>query len=71
MKKQTKNRLIKVSIAAVFIIGIYCLWCHLLSDDVIWKNISVNGISLQGKTKQEALDALRDNFEKIPAHFAK
>ena len=63
MKKQTKNRLIKVSIAAVFIIGIYCLWCHLLSDDVIWKNISVNGISLQGKTKQEALDALRENFE--------
>lgn len=63
MNRQMRNSLIKAAIVILFLAGAYSLWCHLLSNDVIWKNITVNGISLQGMKKQEAVDALRDDFE--------
>lgn len=63
MNRQMRNSLIKAAIVILILAGAYSLWCHLLSDDVIWKNITVNGISLQGMKKQEAVDALRNDFE--------
>lgn len=57
-----RNSLVKAAIVIILLLGAYCLWCHLLSDDVIWKNITVNGISLQGMKEEEAVEALREDF---------
>lgn len=53
----------KVLTAIILSVACYCLWCLLLEDNVIWKNISVNGISIQGMTKKEAQKAVYNQFE--------
>ena len=56
MNKQMKNTLTKVLIFFVLLVGAYCLWCHFLTDNVIWTKLKVNGIAIQGMTEEEAID---------------
>ena len=62
MKKQVKNGVIKVLILVLILAGAYGLWCHFLTDNVIWKKLKINGIAIQGMTKEEAIDL---QFQKI------
>ena len=43
--------------------GAYGLWCHFLTDNVIWKKLKINGIAIQGMTKEEAIDAISKDFQ--------
>ena len=63
MKKQMKNGMIKVLILLLILVGVYGLWCHFLTDNVIWKKLKVNGIAIQGMTKEEAIDAISRDFK--------
>ena len=63
MKKQIKRYIIKALVIAVLLIGAYGLWCHFLTDNVIWKKLKVNGIALQGLTVEEANRALQEDFQ--------
>ena len=47
MKKQVKNGVIKVLILVLILAGAYGLWCHFLTDNVIWKKLKINGIAIQ------------------------
>ena len=58
MKKQVKNGMIKVLVMFLILAGAYGLWCHFLTDNVIWKKLKINGISIQGMSKEEAIDAI-------------
>lgn len=62
MKKQLRNNLIKALILLAILIGAYGLWCHFLTDNVIWRKIKINGVALQGMTEDQAIDALNENF---------
>ena len=64
MTKQMKNTLIKVLIVFVLLVGAYCLWCHFLTDNIIWKKLKVNGIPIQGMTQDEAIQAITEDFRK-------
>lgn len=64
MNKQMKNTLTKVLIFFVLLVGAYCLWCHFLTDNVIWTKLKVNGIAIQGMTEEEAIDAITEDFQK-------
>lgn len=64
MNKQMKNTLIKVLIFFVLLVGAYCLWCHFLTDNVIWTKLKVNGIAIQGMTEEEAIIAITEDFQK-------
>lgn len=63
MKKELKNYLIKALIFVFILIGAYGLWCHFLTDNVIWKKVTVNGIAIQGMTKEEAIEVLTTEFQ--------
>nr|WP_295278467.1 VanW family protein [uncultured Blautia sp.] len=63
MKKQMKNGVIRVLILILILITVYGLWCHFLTDNVIWKKLKVNGIAIQGMTKEEAIDAISKDFQ--------
>ena len=54
MKKRLKNGLIKVLIFLAVLSGMYCLWCHFLTDNVIWKKVKINGVPIQGMTTDES-----------------
>ncbi len=64
MNKQMKNTLTKVLIFFVLLVGAYCLWCHFLTDNVIWTKLKVNGIAIQGMTEEEAIIAITEDFQK-------
>ena len=63
MKKQVKNGMIKVLVMFLILAGAYGLWCHFLTDNVIWKKLKINGIAIQGMTKEEAIDAISKDFQ--------
>lgn len=63
MKKQMKNGVIKVLLFCLVILIAYGLWCHFLTDDVIWKKLKINGIAIQGMTKEEAIEAISEDFQ--------
>ena len=63
MKKRLKNGLIKVLIFLALLFGMYCLWCHFLTDNVIWKKVKINGVSIQGMTTEEAKAAVLKDFQ--------
>lgn len=63
MKKQMKNGLLKVLVLVLILVGAYGLWCHFLTDNVIWKKLKINGIAIQGMTKEEAIDAISRDFQ--------
>ena len=63
MKKQVKNGVINVLILVLILAGAYGLWCHFLTDKVIWKKLKINGIAIQGMTKEEAIDAISKDFQ--------
>ena len=63
MKKRLKNGLIKVLIFLAVLSGMYCLWCHFLTDNVIWKKVKINGVSIQGMTTYEAKAAVLKDFQ--------
>lgn len=62
MKRSTGRLIIVVSILAI-LIALYCLACFELDNNKIWKNVSINGVSMQGLTKKEAQNALTKDFE--------
>lgn len=56
---------IKITLLAVLLgAALYCLWCYSLKDAVIWENLVINGVNVQGMTKREAKKAVRSAFEK-------
>ena len=63
MKKKVRNRCIKLLLLLVLLAGAYGLWCHFLTDNVIWKKMKINGIAIQGMTKEEAMDAISRDFQ--------
>ena len=63
MKKKLKNSIIRLLLLLVILVGAYGLWCHFLTDDVIWKKLKINGIAIQGMTKEEAIDAISRDFQ--------
>ena len=50
-------------ILVLILAGAYGLWCHFLTDNVIWKKLKINGIAIQGMTKEEAIDAISKDFQ--------
>lgn len=63
MKRKVKKALC-ITAAAVFLAAVlYLIWCGLLKDSVIWKNVQVNGISIQGMTKAQAREAILADFK--------
>lgn len=42
----------------------YLYWCTTLDDKVIWKDVSINGVALQGKTIEAAEKAVQEQFKK-------
>lgn len=62
-KKKVERTIIICSIFAI-LIALYCLACFRLNNNIIWKNVSANGISLKGMTKKEANAALSKSLEK-------
>ena len=63
MKRKAKKAF-SITAAAVFLAAVlYLVWCVLLNDSVIWKNVQVNGISIQGKTKAQAREAILADFK--------
>ena len=47
MKKQMKNGVIKVLFLVLILVGANGMWCHILTDNVIWKKLKINGIAIQ------------------------
>ena len=43
----------------------YLYWCTTLDDKVIWKDVSINWVALQGKTIEAAEKAVQEQFKKI------
>lgn len=63
MKKRGKI-LAGVCAGVILCTGIgYLGWCSSLEDTVIWSDVSINGISLKGLSKEEAGNALQAQFE--------
>lgn len=52
-----------VGVTALLAVG-YTAWCHSLEDQVIWEPVTVNGVSLAGKTVEEAKEAVQEQFVK-------
>lgn len=42
----------------------YLYWCTTLDDKVIWKDVSINWVALQGKTIEAAEKAVQEQFKK-------
>ena len=55
--------MIKVLVMFLILAGAYGLGCHFLTDNVIWKKLKINGIAIQGMTKEEAIDAISKDFQ--------
>lgn len=56
MKKKNKWKITAAAIlctAGILTAG-YLYWCTTLDDKVIWKDVSTNGVALQGKTIEAA-----------------
>ena len=65
MNKQMKGPLIRILLIVAAVIAAYCLWCHFLSDDVIWKKIDVykrQAVSLQPENHWQ-------DFRSFPCFF--
>lgn len=66
MKKKNKWQIAATTIiisAGILTAG-YLYWCDSLKDQVIWTDININGISLKGKSKKEAENAIQNQFKK-------
>lgn len=42
----------------------YLYWCTTLDDKVIWKDVSINWVALQGKTIEASEKAVQEQFKK-------
>lgn len=69
--KKTKAPLIAALCAVVVLLLIagYIAVCISLESDVIQENVAINGISVQGMTKSEALEAVTKNFEEDLSNY--
>lgn len=63
MKRKAKKAFGITAAAVLLTAALYILWCILLKDSVIWQNVKVNGISIQGLTKAEAREAILADFK--------
>lgn len=66
MKKKNKWKITAAAIlgtAGILTAG-YLYWCTTLDDKVIWKDVSINGVALQGKTIEAAEKAVQEQFKK-------
>ena len=66
MKKKNKWKITAAAIlgtAGILTAG-YLYWCTTLDDKVIWKDVSINWVALQGKTIEAAEKAVQEQFKK-------
>lgn len=61
LKRSTKI-LIAVGIAAALIISIYSYLCYLGTSTVIQEHLSINGVNVEGMTKDQASAAIQNKF---------
>lgn len=70
MKNKTLGKLVIIFSLLAIAIALYCLASSELEDNVIWKNVEINGISIQGLTKKEAAERLTADFNEKYADMA-
>ena len=60
----TKKKWMVAGIAGgiLLLLIVYCVLCQTVENTTIWERTSVNGVSLEGKTVEEAADAVRARF---------
>lgn len=59
------SKIFAIFLFIVLILGCgYLYWSYQLEDDKIWSPYVINDISIQGMTKDEALQAIEDEFKK-------
>ena len=60
----TKKKWMAAGIAGgiLLLLIVYCVLCQTVENTTIWEKTSVNGVSLEGKTVEEAADAVRARF---------
>lgn len=47
----------------LIVAALYCLFCHQVENNKIWKNAVINGVSVKGMTLKEAKEALTEEFQ--------
>lgn len=64
-KLKAKTRLILVIVVGILslLAAGYLILCQAVQDNVIWKNVSINGVNLKGMTVEEAQQAVQEKFE--------
>ncbi len=58
-----KRIAIIIGAVAFVLAAAYVVLCAAVRDQVIWKEVSINGVSLKGLTRDEAAQAVREKFE--------
>ena len=69
MKKFVSFLLTLVCIALVVAIG-YVALCFVKDDDVIWEHVRINGVSVAGLTREQAEEAVEENFKRMYSEAA-
>ena len=64
MKKTASAFLILISLALIVAIA-YVALCFVKNDDVIWEHVRINGVSIAGLTKDQAEEAVEENFRRM------
>ncbi len=63
-KKSRKKKVAIVLVCAIAALAVaYLILCQIVQNDVIWKNVSINGVSLKGLTCDEAAEAISQKME--------
>lgn len=62
--KKIKIVIVSLAVAALAAAAGYGIWCSTLEDNVIWEDVSVNEVCIQGMTIEEANAAILEKFEK-------
>ncbi len=69
MKKFVSFILTLVCIALVIAIG-YVALCFVKDDEVIWEHVRINGVSVAGLTREQAEEAVEENFKRMYSEAA-
>lgn len=64
IKKNTwKMAITVVCLILLLLLCVYGVACYILEDQVIWSDNVINGVSIKGLTKEDALQKLQEKFE--------
>ncbi len=70
-KQKKKRKITKIVIAIVCVIGAlaaaYLILCQVVKNDAIWENVTINGVSIEGLSKDEASEAV---YQKMTEDYA-